>query len=288
MAMDDGRPALAAGLRERLRERGLTRRRLRVALHPATWTGRWRRWFAERRSFWGLALGRSGTSFLADLLARAEGARVRHEPRGEDLGAWRRARSSPEAAAPYLERFALPDVYLRERDADPETYGEVNSYLRRHADALRSVLPGTRVFHLVRDGRDVVRSMYARATLTPEDEATAGLLASGELDGPAAGGEPTRFERLCRYWRDENAWLRERTECTVRLEDLVEDYGRFREELLEPLGLEVGHAAWSETVDRPANVTEEHELAPPEAWSGERARRFWEVCGEEMERYGYR
>lgn len=264
-----------------------TRRRLLIALHPATWRARWKAWFASREVFWGLAIGRSGTTFLSHLLDSAAGARVRHEPRREDVDAYRRACASSDAAVRYLVGFALPDVYLRERSSSPEVYGEVNSYLRRHAGALREVLPEVRIFHLVRDGRDVVRSMYSRPTLTPEDEATAHLLRNA--DGPTGGsdGRPSRFDWLCWYWTRENAYLRRHAEWTVRFEDLLRDYDHFRARLTGPLGLRIDRPTWSAAVSRPVHATESHELPPPPEWSADRTRRFWEICGDEMERYDY-
>lgn len=264
-----------------------TRRRLVVALHPASWMLRWKRWVVGREVFWGLAIGRSGTRFLAGLLDAAKGARVRHEPRREDVEAYRRAWMAPASTPRYLVGFALPDIYLRERGSEPDVYGEVNSYLRRHAGALRRVLPHARMFHLVRDGRDVVRSMYARDTLTSEDEATAHLLrrAEGPADGP--GGPASRFEWLCWYWKRENAYLRRNTGWTLRLEDLVDDYAHFRDRLASPLGLEIDRETWADAVSRPENVTDSHELPPPAKWSNGRKRRFREICGAEMERYGY-
>lgn len=261
----------------------LTRRRLLVALHPATWRQRWKGWFADRGAVWGLSIGRSGTSFLAGLLNSAEGARVRHEPRREDVDAFRRACSSPESAVAYLAGFALPDVYLRERSPSPEIYGEVNSYLRRHAAALRRLLPHATVFHLVRDGRDVVRSMYSRSTLTPEDDATSHLLRHGDLPETES-----RFDWLCWYWKRENAHLRQHAEWTVRLEDVLDSFGHFRECLADRLGLVIDRETWSSAVSRPENVTEDHELPPPSHWSSSRKRRFWTLCGDEMDRYGYR
>lgn len=263
-------------------------RRLLTAMHPCTLFQWWHQWFEERESFWCLAMGRSGTRFLANLLNKCEAATVQHEPRYEDLDAYRRAYYSCEEASYYLRAYALPIIYLSNKKDDPHVYGEVNSYLRRHAEALGAVVPGTKLWQLVRDGRDVIRSLYARKTLTAEDKATSHLRKLGESGTEIETyGVNSRFVGLCRYWRNANRYLRENTSHFVRFEDLLTNYDYFRAEMLDPLRLSLSRKKWNNMRDNQVNKTTEHELKRPEQWEDSLVRCFWDICGDEMRRYGY-
>ncbi|MFW6070645.1 MAG: sulfotransferase, partial [bacterium] len=163
-------------------------------------------WSEKVNVFFVLAIGRSGTSFLAHLLDQAPGAHVVHEPIGEDFMAYQEAFHDPDAARSYVHRFRKKEIYLRARAVQMEhmeAYGEVNSALRRHARALAAAFPDAVLFHLVRDGRDVVRSMSARRTMTPEDKNTNAI--RPRPGDPWAGKweQMDRFARLCWYWQVE-------------------------------------------------------------------------------------
>jgi len=110
-------------------------------------------WFNSKRLFFILSIGRSGTKWLANLLNKALRALVVHEPFIE--------------AIPHQEAFHDPkkEIYLRVHNHDIDIYGEVNSFLRRHCEALRKAFPNAIILHLVRDGREVIRSIYSRETM---------------------------------------------------------------------------------------------------------------------------
>src|SRR5215204_3331714 len=124
-------------------------------------------WIASKKFFFILALGRSGTTFLAHLLNMASNALVFHEPIRSDIDAYRRAFFSPDEAERYIASFRKKEMYLRTRTKDFRVYGEVNSLLRRHYDALSRHFPAAGFLHMVRDGRDVVRTMMSTDALRP-------------------------------------------------------------------------------------------------------------------------
>lgn len=246
-------------------------------------------WAREVNVFFVLALGRSGTAFLAHLLNQVAGAHVVHEPIGEDFIAHQHAFHDPDAARRYVRRFRKKDVFLRTRSAQPPmtTYGEVNSALRRHARALADAFPGAALFHLVRDGRDVVRSMSARRTMTPEDKNTSMIRPRPDDPWADQWAQMDRFARLCWYWQVENAYLRQNIERTVQFEAVLASYDYFCEHLLEPAGLQLPPSVWEEAVNRPRNVTKEHALPPWEQWTPAQKETFRAICGEEMRKNGY-
>jgi len=216
------------------------------------------RWIDSKNIFFILAIGRSGTKFLADLLANAEGAYVVHEPVKEDFQAYQDAFHNNEKARDYIERFRKKEIYLRARGKQIDTYGEVNSILRRHYNALNETFPKASFIHLIRDGREVVRSMISRKTMTSEDPNT-------RLIHPKKGDswrkqwpEMNRFERLCWYWQVENHYLRNSIGYTVQFEKLISSYNYFKEKLLDVLRLSIKEDVWRLAINTPKNATKRY------------------------------
>ena len=264
-----------------------TRRILKT--HLRFWITNYRvdAWAIDLNLFFVLAMGRSGTCFLAHLLDRAEGAHVIHEPVGEDFIAYQHAFHDADAAHRYVRCFRKKEIYLRERPLEIETYGEVNSSLRRHARALAGAFPNAALLHLVRDGRDVVRSMSARRTMTPEDKNTRTIRPHPDDRWASQWEHMDRFARLCWYWQVDNAYLRQNIGRTVQFEALLSSYDYLCEHLLEPVGLQLPPSVWEEAVNRPRNVTKEHAMPPWEQWTPAQKRTFRAICGEEMRKNGY-
>jgi hypothetical protein len=253
--------------------------------------------------FFILALGRSGTQFLASLLAKSPGALVYHEPAAEDpiYFGLRYAGDFKQVTDDYLEkrfRGLLPE------DGQYEVYGEVNSYLRYEVDWLQRRFSPV-LIHLVRDGRDFVRSAYTREVYTIKDK---NPLVPRDSDPYAQKwSNMNRFQKLCWYWTHTNEFLFSKLKQTVRLEKLVTDYGYFKERILEPTGLQVSFAAWSREVKKPKNTSQRRVLKkkikrivffwekpqplqsiPPwSKWDTEKKEQFHEICAETMTKLGY-
>jgi hypothetical protein len=254
--------------------------------------------------FFILALGRSGTNFLSRLLARDTRALVHHEPYALDprLMMLRHSGGFERALDDLLEeRFRA----LLPADGAALFYGEVNSYLRYEAEWLRRRFDPT-LIHLVRDGRDFVRSAHPRGVYTRH-----------ELDGPIVppDGDPwserwsdlSRFQRLCWYWTHTNEHLTSTIASRVRFEDLLRDYELFRNEILQPIGLEIPQTVWRAEIDHPRNTSRGYRLRLAvrrllrgrerlpsfkplphwSEWDEAPTEQFWEICGDTMRRCGY-
>lgn len=245
------------------------------------------RWFSNRKVFFVLAMGRSGTNFLAHLFENDRDALVFHEPVIEDLDSLAAAHKSPQSARDYIATFRKKRIYELAKPFNPRVYGEVNSNLRFHAEALKQCIPGVRLMHLVRDGRDVVRSIMNRQHFTGkgghyhefgpcEDDALYGSWDSME-----------RFEKVCWLWADANRRLRQDVSHMVKFERLVQDYRYFYESVERYLGIRVGQDAWKHAVSRPTNISKKFVLPSWENWGNELAHQFERICGEEMRELGY-
>jgi ubiquinone/menaquinone biosynthesis C-methylase UbiE len=151
----------------------------------------------------------------------------------------------PDGPNPSLDGVA-------ERSRHRFFYGETSHFWKNQIPSLKGAFPHASLIHLVRDGRNVVKSFQSRGHYND---------AEGELpyrNEPLPPHRPgmSAFERICWYW----AFWNEEIEChadrTVLLEDLA-------------LGARTNIGA---------------EKA---AWTEEEQRIFAAVCGDLMRHYGY-
>lgn len=182
-----------------------------------------------------LAHARSGTTWIAEAVTRCTDTHGRHES-CRDFGEFR-------------------------------DHGgvESNGNFWRDAEAIRARFPAAGIVHLVRDGRDVVRSK---------------LTHHWGRDPRAAFEMWARWNR--RMLRDIPSGDR------YRLEDLTTDWTTF-DAAMRTLGAgSVDREAWERIRTERVNRTLLTRLYPPfDEWPAERQALFWEVCGDVMEECGY-
>jgi len=245
-------------------------------------------WFDQTRVFFGFALYRSGTAFLAFFLDRVvPNAVIEHEANVDDYWYYHRALQSEAEAEKYIRSFRLAEIYYRMHDRSVALYGEINPYLRRHGRALRQVLPKAKFFHLVRDGREVVRSIMSREILDRTDPL-------GHLTQPPPGdpyvsqwSSMSRFEKICWLWQSDNRYLRENVGHTLQFERLIRDYDYFKGKLTDYLGMEVPREVWEANVRKIGNPTQVFRMGHWSGWSDSEKEAFRTLCGEEMGACGY-
>jgi hypothetical protein len=253
--------------------------------------------------FFIMALGRSGTHFFASLLAKSPNALVYHEPMPEDqiyFGLRNRGNFNLVLDS-YLERRF--QKLLPPKDSC-QIYGEVNSYLRCEIDWLKKRFDPV-LIHLVRDGRDFVRSAFTREIYT----LNAKNIVVPPDDDPDAGQWDTwnRFQKLCWYWKHTNESLGSKIEKTVRFEQLITDYRYFDENILKPTGLDIGFDLWKREVKKPKNTSKsrimkqkiravvlargKNQRIKPiphwTQWDQKQIHQFDEICSETMKKFGY-
>ncbi|HEX2250266.1 MAG TPA: sulfotransferase [Gemmatimonadales bacterium] len=260
---------------------------VRVTGHFGVTNRQVEQWIASKRFFFILAIGRSGTTFLADVLNMSTNAAVFHEPTRSDIDAYRRAFFSPADAERYIASFRKKEMYLRTRMKDFTVYGEVNSLLRRHSHALKRHFPGAGFIHLVRDGRDVVRTMMSTNALKPGYMYDWWLRPHESDPFFDQWSTMDRFAKLCWYWRVENQHLRTSIGNTVRFEDVIADYECFEQRILRPFGLDLPQSVWKQQVGVQRNPTKTYKMPHWREWDARRTQTFETICGDEMRANGY-
>lgn len=244
-------------------------------------------WLKNWKIFFVLALGRSGTVFLSDLLGKAKDTYVFHEPVIEDFSAHLFAHYNPKSGEQYIKNFRKKEIYVRMQGIPTGIYGEVNGTLRCHADALKKQLPSATLLHLVRDGRDVVRSHMSRRTMTLGNPFNM-LLHPEDIDPwKPHWHRMDRFARICWYWQEENRRARISIGTTIQFEKIISSYDYFHDEVLVPCGIHIEKSVWESTVNKPRNTTSEFTMPKWDQWTPEQQATFREICGEEMEKNGY-
>ena len=245
-------------------------------------------WLLNWEFFFILGFGRSGTAFLSHFLNKAKNAYVYHEPVFEDFFANSLTHFSLEAGEYYLRSFRIKEIFSRTQTiTKPGIYGEVNSTLRAFAQVIPKVIPNAKLLHLVRDGRDVVRSNIPRRTMTIRNPFSLAHFPMGSDPWKERWPEMDRFARICWFWQEDNRMLRTTIGKTIQFEKLVSDYDYFSEKLLLPLGLQIDKGLWSKNVNVPKNTTPSFDMPKWNEWTDKQKKTFIEICGDEMRDSGY-
>lgn len=200
-----------------------------------------------------LSTGRTGTMWLANLLNKAEEACVMHEPvTGEQLANVKAFKDS-SFARKYLMNFRLREMALRCKIVQPSIYGEVNPALKYFASTFRGFFPDMKIVHVIRDGRDFVRSVMSRDSFTDRDNRN--YVPPQKFIPATTWNSMGRFEKICWVWSYENEYLRKHSDITVKFEDIISDYDIFYTSIVAPLNLKIDRDLWLKSVRSPQNTS---------------------------------
>lgn len=240
-------------------------------------------------------MGRSGTTFLAHLLKNIQTADVEHEYIGNReywLLSW--YLPGDVYATPYLER----SKETIERNFRNEYFIGINGHLQNSVYELRKVFKPEVIFHLVRDGRRVVRSLYTRRS-----DKNIHLIPKSRIE-VERWLDRDKFEQICWNWASTTKKIISEDTKLIQFEKLVGDYSYFEEQLLKPFGFILKPIKWKSFVSNRINRTRSKmyrfiyaklkgkefvsdELPPYEQWSDKYKEIFREICGDAMEKAGY-
>lgn len=246
--------------------------------------------------FFVLTTGRSGSQSVARTLDGHSRIRCRHEPR------WQMIRLSTELAHGSKDvaavRRELADIFLHSATYDPALlHGESDQKYFNLVPLLHEMLPRAKFVWLVRDGRDVVASTFARGWFGDgeyQPDAPAGDLKTWQqyrLDGGKCGAMSaeqwaamTPFARNCWYWAFVNSTIEQNLAgvpdaqwVRLTLNDLNRDVGP----LLDFLG--AGREAIQARHENKARPGQEPSRSTN--WSAEQHAAFEQHCAAGMARW---
>jgi hypothetical protein len=241
-------------------------------------------------------MGRSGTKFLTNVLGHIEGVHSVHEHIG-NREFWLLSWYLPpnEYTIPFLER-KKKEV---ERNFKPGVFIDTNGYVQNAVPELRTVFQPRKVFHFVRDPREVVRSIYTRRNekdihLIPKTKAE--ILEWFESD---------KFTQICWNWANTTEQLLKLDTELIHFEKIKSDFEYFESKILKPIGLEMTKSKWQEIVAIKVNKTHaawyrwmyaklrnkvyiKDELPKYPDWTAEQKQKLVDICGPAMVKCGYK
>jgi len=230
--------------------------------------------------------GRSGTVFLADLLGKSNNGHVFHEYPSLDMRGFVDAYLGQKELTP----MRLKIIEVRQTQQPDLVYGEVNSYLRYQIPFLRTMT--SQIFHLVRNGKDVIRSMMNRNPLSftdEDDKETREIFPYG--DDPYIERWPNmdRFERLCWFWQHTILELCKEKVPIIQFEQMLASYDYLQQKLLNFIGVELDFEVWNYERRILKNETPRHNRKFPKYldWSNKQKESFERICSKSMEIIGY-
>lgn len=245
-------------------------------------------WIRSKRFFFGYGVFRSGTTFLADFLNRhAKHAVVQHEANVNDYWYYTKAMHSESEAATYATEYRKAEIYFRTNTLDFDVYGEINPFLRRHCAAMKLAFPEAKQFQIVRDPRNVLRSLMSRELFDRKDPMGHVIFPPKEDPYSEKWNSMSRFEKLCWLWAADNRFIRKNTHHTILFEKLRKDFDYFDSHVLKFLDLEMNPDDWHSEINTVYNSTPRYTFPKYPEWTAEQKRQFETICGEEMAVYGY-
>jgi len=237
--------------------------------------------------FFIFSLGRSGTQLFSRLLNNDPRATVVHEPLRRDTLEYARSFSDSYSYDDYINGFRMKYIQHNVSNQSVKIYGEVNSVLRRHAAAIMANIPNVKGFYIIRDGRDVVRSMMSRGSMS-NNWFSNRIIPSNENLYFNAWSCMGRFEKTCWVWASENAILYKQFGTAMKFELLLENYEYFKSNLLDILHLDISNEIWQkERLIKSENRTKKFICDPYSEWPIAWKDTFWEICGDMMQKHGY-
>ena len=142
--------------------------------------------------------------------------------------------------------------------------------------------------YLVRDGRDVVRSLMNRRHYRDKDHHSYKYKPTKNDIYRKAWKRMDRFEKVCWYWMHGNQYILTKSGLTpVKFENLITNYTYFKNNILEKTGISVPESKWRAEVKSPSNKTKKYGFPKWTEWNNVMIRKFNAICGPTMKSLGY-
>jgi hypothetical protein len=211
---------------------------------------------------------------------------------GVDFAIGKVSANAAQRVIDYNRRAIARDVH----QSGASLYVEANNRFFSLLRPLRRVFPHARIVHVLRDGRDYVRSGLGRQWYTEKDRFPR-LRADMFPDDPYAGQweQMDRFEKIAWRWQKKDTFIMNEVAeldntLTVRFEDVFLTEGRpglyavtrfigFSDEVVDSHLHALGEEKMNSTRNSPIPAWDE--------WDAHMRERFEEIAGEHMRRCGY-
>jgi len=255
-----------------------------------------------------VSTGRTGTRFLARffrLFSLAIDSRHEPDPDFLKLGVnYAKGLVSAEVAAKIIKERRLW-ICDSMRKNNKNIYIESNNRYFSLIPILWQIFPDAKVIHIVRDGRDVVRSTMNRDFYTPRD----GIYFRKKLRLQASdfANDPyydqwktmTQFQKACWHWVKKDSFIRQAVKddhraMRVKFEDIFNRESSYQGlwEMINFMDIGVDRESFQKqcelSMDKKLNISKKEEFPRWQNWSPEQKKQFMNIAGEYMNLYGYK
>ena len=227
--------------------------------------------------------GRTGTDFFTYLFSEVvKNSWSQHEPKP----AFRRRSYAFLSREPgwYDELYFRLSREWFNLGKDKDWYVETNYHLFDATNLIRSVYPDALTIHIIRDGRQVVRSWLNRYRYISNDHITAFHLPGDPAQELWPNWNPV--QKLAWYWKTVNQRAAQlQPDLFLRFEDIFCAEESVVFQILK--SMEYEEAAVKKALTRRVNSSR-HDFVPKfDNWPNEWQQQFWEIAGDEMVHLGY-
>jgi hypothetical protein len=249
-------------------------------------------YLSAKRIFFILGTGRSGTQFITRLLKNDDSVCAYHEPdRFEDRSVISRSYIDADFASHYIKTFRKYQIYRRMMLCNSDIYGEVTGTLRYHASQIKSCIPGAKIYAVVRNPADVIRSImqwdfYKKVSYKNRD-VIPGVFKQNEDEWNSL----PRLEKVCWMWADSYRRLTETIEYNnfLKFEEITSNYEYLSDKFLQPMGINIDKALWLKVKDTKSdNASKKYTYPHSSEWTDEEKEKFNSICGDMIQLFGYK
>jgi hypothetical protein len=238
-------------------------------------------------------MGRSGTKFLSSLLELDANISVGHETIGNReywLLSWYLGET-------YQIPFLKNEKSKFEKSKTASIVVDVNSYLQNSAETLVKVFDKSEVFHLVRDPRKVVPSIYTR-----RDDSRIHKIPKTAIE-IEQWIKMNKLQQVCYNWTQTTNSLIDSGLKIIKFEEMTSDYAYLKAHVLEPIGANISLEQFENFKKVKVNRTRSklyryfyakykgksfiNKQANFDDFSREQKEMFFDICGSTMAKLNY-
>jgi hypothetical protein len=243
-----------------------------------------------------VSTGRTGTKFFARFLNDFSSIYAVHEPKPAFLRLginYARGKVTKSYAINKLERYRRA-MFKKVKRMNIDTYVESNNRLFSLLLPLTEVFDDFKVIHIVRDGRDYVRSGMSRNWYTEQDNSSR-LRASYFKDDKYCDqwGNMSRFEKICWRWQKKDGFIYKSIKemdnvITVKFEDIFKDdnfKGVYKITDYIKIDKEEVEQMINKMMNRRVNSTKKYAISKWTEWDEDMLEAFDSIAGKHMKKY---
>ncbi len=243
-----------------------------------------------------ISTGRTGTTFLGGyFFNQFDNVLAYHEPQPDfyDLGV-EMARGNTDELKTKKIITANRKWVLKELDKKSARYYiEANHYLFSLIPIIKEIFPRPKFVHIVRDGREVLRSAYNRGWYRPASSYDY-LKATDFSDDSffESWDNLSRFEKIAWYWQKKDRYIcdilkEENNSLRIYFENIFDAENNYAgmEKLINFLGLP--SKKFRDYLKNKIRSSKSYELPHWTDWEDERKEKFNNIAGEHLKYHGY-